>query len=69
MDYDHKIELENLIKEDILSKKGDELLDVFLEDYISEDIIDYENATGLRLMWEVVNKVDDNDFDIKVSLV
>lgn len=68
MDYEHKIELEKIIKEDILSKKGDMPLDTFLEDYFSDDIVDYKNATGLNLMWEIINKVDDNDFDVKVSL-
>lgn len=67
MDYDHKIELENLIKEDILEKKGDMPLDEFLKDYFSDDIMDYQNATGLNLTFNV--EEHDDDFDVKVSLV
>lgn len=66
MDYDHKIELERLIKEDILSKKGDMSLDEFLEDYLSDDLVDYQNATGLNLIFDV--EKHDDDFEVKVSL-
>lgn len=66
MDYDHKIELERLIKEDILSKKGDMPLDEFLEDYLSDDLMDYQNATGLNLIFYV--EKHNNDFEVKVSL-
>lgn len=67
MDYDHKIELERLIKEDILSKKDDMSLDEFLEDYFSDDLMDYQNATGLNLIFDV--EKHDDDFEVKVSLV
>lgn len=67
MDYDHKIELENLIKEDILSKKGDIPLVEFLEDYFSDDLMDYQNATGLNLTFSTIGS--DDDFEVKVSLV
>lgn len=67
MDYDHKIELEKLIKEDILAKKGSMPLDLFLEDYFSDDLMDYQNATGLNLTFSTIGSGD--DFEVKVSLV
>lgn len=67
MSYEDKIELEKLIKNDILSKKkADEKLDVFLESYFNDDIMDYQNATGLNLIWWTEQQ--DNDFNVKVSL-
>lgn len=67
MSYEDKIELEKLIKNDILSKKkADEKLDVFLESYFNDDIIDYQNATGLNLIWWTEQQ--DNDFNVKVGL-
>lgn len=64
--YDDKLELEHIIKEDILTKKGDIPLDEFLENYFSDDLIDYQNATGLNLIFYV--EKHDDDFEVKVSL-
>lgn len=50
-----KMELAALIKADILSKwePANERIEDFLDDYVSEDIIDYMNATGLKLDWYI----------------
>lgn len=55
MEFLQKIELQNLIREDILTKWNpkEERLEDFLEDYVSDDIIDYSNATGLNLDWYI----------------
>lgn len=50
-----RMEFAGLIKDDILSKwnQEEESLDDFLEDYISEDVIDYMNATKLNIIYNV----------------
>ena len=65
-----KYELQQLIKDDILSKwnQEEETLYEFMENYISEDIQDYENATGLKLLWHI-KETDDDDFIVRVEVV
>lgn len=54
-DLGKRMELSQLIRDDILSKwdSKNERIEDFLDEYVSEDIIDYMNATGLKLDWYI----------------
>ena len=64
-----KQELEELIKQDILSKwnSEEERFENFIIEYESEDILDYINATGLNLDWHIVG--NSSNFNIEVEII
>lgn len=67
-----RIELAGLIKDDILSKwnQEEESLDDFLEDYISEDVIDYMNATKLNIIYNVkAHPYKEGDIIVQVEVI
>ena len=64
-----KQELEELIKQDILSKwnSEEEKFEDFIVGYESEDILDYINATGLNLDWHITGPF--SDFSVVVEII